>query len=140
LIPEVTFVNQVHQVELTQNRLFTGREDELTYLHNTMMVARRKKTRGCCTIHSMGGVGKTQLALEYTYRYRRHFKFIFWLSAERGMGLAQCFGEIAKVAHPEYQSSPTGLLDAVQKAKSWLSNSGKSPGMFYLSHAIIVSR
>lgn len=34
-------------------------------------------------LHGMGGVGKSQLALEYVYRHQRDYKVICWIPAER---------------------------------------------------------
>ena len=34
-------------------------------------------------LHGMGGVGKSQLALEYIYRHQRDYKVICWIPAER---------------------------------------------------------
>ncbi|MFB7325630.1 FxSxx-COOH system tetratricopeptide repeat protein [Streptomyces sp. NPDC056190] len=34
-------------------------------------------------LHGMGGVGKSQLALEYVYRHQQHYKVVCWIPAER---------------------------------------------------------
>ncbi|WSX18208.1 FxSxx-COOH system tetratricopeptide repeat protein [Streptomyces sp. NBC_00988] len=34
-------------------------------------------------LHGLGGVGKSQLALEYVYRHQRDYKLICWIPAER---------------------------------------------------------
>jgi hypothetical protein len=33
-------------------------------------------------LYGLGGIGKTQIALEYTYRHRTEFDIIYWLRAD----------------------------------------------------------
>jgi hypothetical protein len=69
----------------------TGRDKELSFLHDQLSGAKAAGERGTCAVYSMTGVGKTQLVLEYAYRYRAEFDFMFWLPAEYGPRLAQVF-------------------------------------------------
>jgi hypothetical protein len=41
-------------------------------------------------MYGIGGIGKTQLALEYAYRFREHFSSIFWIdgSSEDAIALS----------------------------------------------------
>jgi len=47
-------------------------------------------------ICGLGGMGKTQLAIEYAYSRRDHFEAIFWLSADNASILAAEFANIAQ--------------------------------------------
>lgn len=64
----------VFKVDFTQNNFFTRREKEVAFLCEHVRNARKNGQRGICTIHSIGGVGKTQLALEYAHRFRAEFE------------------------------------------------------------------
>ncbi|MBO0797098.1 MAG: hypothetical protein J2P36_39975 [Ktedonobacteraceae bacterium] len=33
-------------------------------------------------LHGLGGIGKTQVALEYAYRHALDYRAIFWIEAE----------------------------------------------------------
>lgn len=49
---------------------FVGRDEQLASLHTLLMEGRRTVVGQAAGIHGMGGVGKTQLAVEYCWRHR----------------------------------------------------------------------
>jgi tetratricopeptide (TPR) repeat protein len=62
------------------NPLFTGRERELQTLAETLL-AKADGRPLAITTSGMGGVGKTQLAVEFAHRYGRWFPGgVFWIS------------------------------------------------------------
>jgi tetratricopeptide (TPR) repeat protein len=63
-----------------RNPLFTGREEILQKLHATL--ASGKETALVQAIKGMGGIGKTQTAIEYAYRYQQDYRRIIWLNSE----------------------------------------------------------
>ena len=64
-----------HRIELLPNELFTGRDHELRTLARQL-----KAGRNTVVTTGMGGVGKTQLASEFAYRYGRYFAGgVFWI-------------------------------------------------------------
>ncbi len=73
-----------------RNEDFVGRNDELTKLHSAL------STRGSICVLSGGvGIGKTKLAIEYTYRYEWAYSHIFWISAESAISCADSYSLIA---------------------------------------------
>ena len=59
-----------------RNPFFTGREKVLEDLHKAL------KALGAAALSGLGGIGKTQTAVEYAYRYRRQYESVFWAKAE----------------------------------------------------------
>lgn len=62
-----------------RNSSFTGREEDLHRLH--AYVSGSRSTEESCSvvvIGGLGGIGKTQLALEYAYRHEEAFDSIWW--------------------------------------------------------------
>lgn len=73
-----------------RTQFFTGRETVLTTLNQRLTERRRAALSG------LGGVGKTQLALEYATRYRNEYDHgVFWVNAETVSGLTNSFAQIA---------------------------------------------
>jgi tetratricopeptide (TPR) repeat protein len=68
-------------VPLPRNPLFTGREDLLHALHEKLKSEQRLALTQSWAISGLGGIGKTQIALEYAYQYRQDYVAVFWISA-----------------------------------------------------------
>jgi len=64
-----------------RNALFTGRQDALKRLARGLLHEEAPSTLVTQTVAGMGGVGKTQLAVEFAYRYGRFFHGVHWLNA-----------------------------------------------------------
>ncbi|RMF77353.1 MAG: TIR domain-containing protein, partial [Chloroflexi bacterium] len=72
-------------------RTFKGRDDTLLDLHDKLQgsngrvginTAADYGGRYMSAVHGMGGIGKTQLAVEYTYRFRYHYPAgVYWINA-----------------------------------------------------------
>ncbi len=62
----------------TRNANFTGRDRDLRQLRDELRT-RRMAVFQPLTIHGLGGVGKTQVALEYAHRFRADYDIIWWM-------------------------------------------------------------
>lgn len=88
-------------VTTVRNANFTGRDEVLSQLHSRLEPSFSspdvgKRVHCSCTIHGVGGMGKTQTALEYSYRYRASYTHIFWLKAESSSTILPSFLEISE--------------------------------------------
>ena len=68
--------------------LFTGREGALEALARATLGEDAGSTLVSQAVQGMGGVGKTQLAVEFAYRYGRWFDGIHWVNAREPAGIA----------------------------------------------------
>ncbi|MER5433200.1 FxSxx-COOH system tetratricopeptide repeat protein [Streptomyces sp. NPDC002588] len=77
-----------------RNPNFTGRVDLLERLGERL----REGTTTVLpeAIHGMGGVGKTQLAIEYAYRHQSEYDVVWWIPAERPGQIGQALVELAQ--------------------------------------------
>ena len=65
-----------------RNPDFTGREGLLLTLQRSLE-ARSKASVLPHALHGFGGVGKTQLAVEYAYRFADRYDLVWWIPAEQ---------------------------------------------------------
>ncbi|WP_217567449.1 FxSxx-COOH system tetratricopeptide repeat protein [Streptomyces sp. GbtcB7] len=77
-----------------RNPNFTGRVDLLERLSERL----REGTTTVLpeAIHGMGGVGKTQMAIEYAYRHQSEYDIVWWIPAERPGQIGQALVELAQ--------------------------------------------
>ncbi len=60
----------VWNVPYLQNPFFTGRDTILSYLYTVLRNKNAAALTQAQAISGLGGIGKTQIAIEYAYRYR----------------------------------------------------------------------
>jgi tetratricopeptide (TPR) repeat protein len=113
-----------HNPPLERNPYFTGRRPQLTDLHTLLMAG--KQVALTQAISGLGGIGKTQLALEYAYCYQKSYHDIFWASADTYGSLTASYVQLAAILHlPEYDEQDQNKIKvAVQQwlgvHKRWL--------------------
>lgn len=74
----------------------------------------------------MGGLGKSQIAMQYIFTRQSHFDAIFWLSADDKNTLGENFANIAQQLGLEDITDTQDLTVSRERVKGWLSNPAKS--------------
>ena len=82
----------IWNVPFLRNPSFTGRDELLDELHKKLTDGRLALT----AVRGMGGVGKTQLALEYAYAHAGDFDLVWWLRAEEPTTLLEDYAALAE--------------------------------------------
>ena len=82
-----------------RNPFFTGREELLSRLHEQLNQSQAAALTQAQAISGMGGIGKTQTAVEYAYRYQKEYQAILWVGAETRLSLLADFGKLAALLH-----------------------------------------
>jgi tetratricopeptide (TPR) repeat protein/transcriptional regulator with XRE-family HTH domain len=80
-----------------RNPLFTGREQILSTLYIQLGTDRSVALTQLLALHGLGGVGKTQIALEYAYRHTLEYSAVFWVEAETEEQIIASLRRIAEV-------------------------------------------
>lgn len=84
-------------VPFSRNPLFTGREEILEALHTQLGIDQAVALTQSSALHGLGGVGKTQIALEYAYRHALDYSAVFWIGAETDEQIVASLLRIAEV-------------------------------------------
>jgi hypothetical protein len=108
-----------------RNPNFTGRETLMAQLHEGI----RSGTTAVLphALHGMGGVGKSQLAVEYVYRHQSDFELIWWIPAERPPQIDNALVELAQRLRlpvgPEANTAVPAVREALRLGRpyaNWL--------------------
>ena len=133
----------ISTVTLYRNYTFLGREDVLQDLEKTLLssttdsnnqngqpsaVSKHGKNPACVVLQGLGGIGKSQIALEFTYAHRDSFDAIFWVRSDQDSTLAATFSSIAQTLN---MTEDIGGHDgqnqgrAIERANKWLKTTSK---------------
>ncbi len=113
-------VAPLRYLPVERNRLFTAREDLLLQLQEAFLRQRRaSRTNAWVALCGLGGIGKTQIAVEFVTRYQAEFSAVFWVSAETTDRLVADYIAIAeRIYVPErFIENQEQIVEAV---KNWL--------------------
>jgi tetratricopeptide (TPR) repeat protein len=107
-----------------RNPHFTGRTDLLQALRAHLAETKRGAVVQAGAVHGLGGVGKTQLVVEYTHRYAADYDLVWWVPAERPVTIPGRLAQLARrLGLPELESleEQVGVVfDALSQQDRWL--------------------
>jgi tetratricopeptide (TPR) repeat protein len=97
-------------------RVFVGRDDQLAELDAIVGAGSGVIAQA---VYGLGGVGKTELALQYVRRYRSRYRVVWWVTAETPATVEDGLAELAHRLHPDVQVVAT-QQEAAAWALAWL--------------------
>jgi tetratricopeptide (TPR) repeat protein/DNA-binding XRE family transcriptional regulator len=102
-----------------RNPFFTGREKVLQSLHRKLIPGVTTALTQSQSISGLGGIGKTQVALEFAYHFRQEYRAVLWLQADSYEVLYAACGKLAQDLNlpEEDESDQTRVVEAV---RHWL--------------------
>ena len=105
-------------VPYPRNPFFTGRAEILHSLREHLTREHTLDLTQSLAISGLGGIGKTQIALEYAYQYRQDYRFVFWTSAATRETLQAGIATLADLLQlPERNEQDQNKI--VQSVRRW---------------------
>src|SRR5260370_6733234 len=105
-------------VPFRRNPFFTGREPVFTLIHDLLDAGKTTALSQPPAISGLGGIGKTQTAVEYAYRYRNSYQCLLWVQANDHETLLTNYVALAKLLNlPERDAQEQQVV--VHALKQW---------------------
>lgn len=112
--------SRIGKLPFSRNPFFVGREDVLVRLRQQFLTSQTNGRSQPLAVSGLGGIGKTQLVLEYAYRHLKDYQAILWTRADSRDSLVAGFLEIACTLRlPERDERDQSVV--VAAVKDWLS-------------------
>lgn len=104
--------------------LCLGRDEELARLRSLLTAGREGTITQSGTVHGLGGIGKSTLALHYAHRYRDAYSLVWWINAASPDEIVTSLTGLAQRLVPRWAET-AGRRAQVAWAVQWL---GWHPG------------
>ena len=101
---------------------FTGRVEELDRLRQVFRGAGPGATFQA--LHGLGGIGKTQLAVEYAYRFAADYDAVWWVRAEEPATLSADFADLALALRLPGRNEADQRV-SIEAVRQWLARNGR---------------
>lgn len=122
----LTSLSSRWSVPFQRNLFFTGREAILQQIHALYAINAYDAMCRSCSLIGIGGIGKTQIAVEYAYRQRFKYSAIFWIDCASRERIVSDFTTIATILKlptrlkEERDKLIIAVLDWLNTHRNWL--------------------
>ncbi|RUS31740.1 hypothetical protein BC938DRAFT_477194 [Jimgerdemannia flammicorona] len=104
---------------------FVNRPEIFEKLEHAIEENDNNKMPKLITLCGLGGMGKSQIALEFCYRNKEYYQYIFWMEADTDAALQSSFkGAAEKLGLPIHGKDPVDVIHYttqwLQKSSGWL--------------------
>lgn len=114
-----------HTIPVPRNLHFFGREESLRQIEDYFKSPQALSGMSSLAIYGLGGVGKSQIALEYAWRKQADLDVVLWVPAENKTAILQALSSIATTALKLPNADPTSHSQNAVLIMEWLRTTGK---------------
>jgi Cdc6-like AAA superfamily ATPase len=124
-----------------KNGKFTGRKELLNEVHRQLSGTRRDFRSNILALYGPGGIGKTQIAIEYAHLHHTNYSSVFWIDATNQKSAFDSFLQIAKrilrhYVEEEIETSNYGFIARKLGLVDLLDENGRFSMMYGDSYGI----
>ena len=119
--PERWGTNKWWNVPYRRNLYFTGREQVIQRLQEAFAIDKSGDSCKIRAISGLGGIGKTQIAIEFAYRYANEYDAVLWIHAGSRDTMNADFASLAKTLDLPGKEN-LNQFQAIKAVKGWLLN------------------
>ncbi len=110
---------RVWNIPYQHNPFFIGRKELLSRLRKQLRKGQKAALSQPQAMCGLGGIGKTQIAVQYAYEHCDEYQAVFWARAESHEALTSSFVEIAGLLDLPQKDEKDQTI-TVQAVKRWL--------------------
>ncbi|HYT43948.1 MAG TPA: tetratricopeptide repeat protein [Methylomirabilota bacterium] len=117
--------SSIWYIPYRRNAFFTGRKEILKQLHDKLTKTNDLTQLQPQILSGLGGIGKTQIALEFAFRYQHEYPFILWLRTETRSLLISDIGAIPNLFPSQESEAETDELQertVISSFRLWLAS------------------
>jgi tetratricopeptide (TPR) repeat protein len=107
-----------------RNPHFTGRGELLLTVRRQLAAGANSAVVQAEAVHGLGGVGKTQLVIEYAHRYASDYDLVWWIPAEQPATISERLAVLARrlglPALSSLEEQVDALFDELGQRTGWL--------------------
>lgn len=116
-----------HSIMFPRNHNFRGRRDSLEYLKQRLVNGSPARQHSLA-LTGLGGVGKTQLAMEFVWKYSVHFQAILWVHADSALKLEQGYTMFAqKLGLIPINNNAGDVSCVIKQVNTWFEETRQLP-------------
>jgi tetratricopeptide (TPR) repeat protein len=113
-------------IPYNRNHFFTGREQVLQSLRDQLLKGNTMALTQPQAISGLGGIGKTQTAIEYAYRYEKQYSYVLWVGAATLEALLSDLSRLAELLDVpgkdphNQQNTANAIKTYMSQQRDWL--------------------
>jgi len=112
----------IHEIPFRKNPNFTGRKDVLDSIQEEFSASQNRVS--IHAIRGMGGIGKTQTAVQYSYEFAKEYDLVYWIRSETDASLTADYEALTQTLQLPVKTKAEQLV-YINIVNNWLAGTDK---------------